>query len=90
MVAELWSKGQSTSVALEIAGDAFSWLLAHGAAAVGWSIFLVLPQLLASYYAVTTDARLAVARRRQANLIEAWGEEVAGQAEAVSPNAGDP
>ncbi len=68
----------------------FSWFLAYGAAAVGWSLFLILPPILARYYALTTETRLAVARRRQASLTEAWGKEVAGQGEAVSSNNGTP
>ncbi|MEE8535625.1 MAG: hypothetical protein V3S45_06225 [Kiloniellales bacterium] len=87
VVAALWSKGQSTSVALEIAGDAFSWLMARLRWVGRFSWFC--RSSWRATNAVTTDARLALLRRRQANLIEAWGEEVTGQAEARSPNAGD-
>ena len=90
IVVELWSKGQSYAVTLEIAGDAFSWFLAYGAAAVGWSLFLFLPQILASYYAMTTDTRLALLHRRQASLTKVWGKEVTGQTESESPNPVNP
>ncbi|MFQ5775918.1 MAG: hypothetical protein ACE5GS_15460 [Kiloniellaceae bacterium] len=77
-VADLWREGQAYAAAERVATDALFWLTSYGAAAVGWLIYLALPLLLANYYAVTSGRRMEALRRRQAELIKAWGEEVAG------------
>jgi len=75
----LWSDGQTYTSAIRIASDPFSLVIAYGAAAAGWSIYLALPLILAHYYAATTESRLRTLRRRQATLVEAWGDEIAGE-----------
>lgn len=75
----LWSEGQSFSSAFRIAGDPFTMVIAYGAAAVGWAIYLALPLILGHYYATTTESRLQTLRNRQDGLIESWGEEIAGE-----------
>jgi hypothetical protein len=77
--AELWSRGQTYNTAMDIASDPFFWLMAYGAAAIGWAIYLALPPILERYYGITSQARLQVHRRKKQVLIEAWGEEVAGE-----------
>lgn len=75
----LWTDGQSYSSALRIAGDPFTMLIAYGAAAAGWGIYLALPLILTHYYAATSTSRLSTLHARQARLVEAWGEEIAGE-----------
>jgi hypothetical protein len=76
----LWSRGQTYDNALRIATDPLSLLMAYGAAGVAWSIYLALPMVLGHYYALTSETRLRSLRRRRAELVEAWGEEIAGEA----------
>ncbi len=83
--AELWRHGQSYDAAMDIAIDPILWLIAYGAAAVGWVVYLILPPILANYYGITTDARIRSLRRRQQLLVETWGEEVAGEAQETPP-----
>jgi hypothetical protein len=80
---KLWSRGQSYDNALSIATDPFSMLVAYGAAGVGWSIYLSLPLFLGHYYTMTSENRLRSLRHRQAELVESWGEEIAGDAPAA-------
>jgi hypothetical protein len=76
-VVDLWQHWQSYDMAGRIATDPFFWALAYAAAGVGWLIFLSLPPILASFYSVVTDRRIATLRKRQSALVDAWGEEVA-------------
>lgn len=78
---ELWRHGQSYEAAFDIATDPFHWLTAYGAAAVGWMVYLALPAVLRAYYGMTTASRLQTVKKRQAQLVETWGEEVADVAE---------
>lgn len=75
----LWQQGQSYDAALDISSNPFHWLMAYGAAAIGWTVYLVLPPILGHYYAITSQARLLSHRRKQQILVEAWGEEVRGE-----------
>jgi hypothetical protein len=77
-IAELWGRGQSLDAGLDVATDPLYWLFAYGAAAIGWGIYLLLPPMLAGYYATTSARRLQSLRARQAALVQSWGEEVAG------------
>lgn len=73
----LWSRGQAYDAAMGIAADPVTWLMAYGAAALGWGINLSLPSVLGGVYAATAAAKMEMLRRRQAALVKAWGEEVA-------------
>jgi len=75
----LWQRGQTYDAAMDIASDAFFWLVAYGAAALGWAIYLTIPPILGHYYEITSHARLQSHQRKQQALIEAWGEEVTGE-----------
>jgi hypothetical protein len=78
-LAELWTQGQSYGAALDIASNPFYWLMAYGAAAIGWVIYLGLPPILEHYYGITSHARLNRHQHKQQILIEAWGDEVRGE-----------
>ena len=78
-LAELWMQGQSYDAALDISSNPFHWLMAYGAAAIGWVVYLGLPSVLGHYYGLTSQARLLNHRRKQRVLVEAWGEEVCGE-----------
>lgn len=77
---KLWSRGQNYDNAMAIAVDPFSMLTSYAAAGVGWSIYLALPLVLGHYYAMTSETRLRALRHRQAELVESWGDEIAGEA----------
>jgi hypothetical protein len=80
----LWSEGQSYPAALRIAGDPFTMLVAYGAAAIGWAIYLAMPLILGHYYATSSETRLRTLRSRQESLVEAWGDEIVGGPPATS------
>ncbi len=82
-LAELWQEGQSYAAALDIAANPIHWLMAYGAAAIGWTIYLGLPPILRHYYGITSQARLLNHQRKQQILVEVWGEEVRGEVTEV-------
>ncbi|SMF60283.1 hypothetical protein SAMN06265365_12190 [Tistlia consotensis] len=75
----LWDRGQSIDNAFRLLTDMVYWIAAFGAAGVGWAIFTSLPPLVSSYYTLVTQHRVNHLRKRQKQLIEAWGEEVSGR-----------
>lgn len=86
----LWEEGQAYATAARVAMDAFFWLTAFGAAAIGWGIFLAMPVLVASIYSVLSGHRLGRLRDRQKHLVSEWGEEVSADAAAESARTPEP
>ena len=78
----LWQDGQSLETVFRLLTDMFYWLMAYGAAAVGWGIFVSLPPMVTSYYALVTQHRIQQLRKRQKQLIEEWGDDVTGRHQA--------
>lgn len=87
-VFSLWGQGHTLGVALRVLGDPIMWMGPYLAAGFGWMIFLMLPALIRRYYEVASQARLSTLRKRQAELRDIWGNEVAGDAEADRGDAG--
>lgn len=79
VVAELWQQGQSYDAALRLSSSPFHWLMAYGAAAIGWVVYLGLPPILGHYYMITSQARLHNHQHKQQILVQAWGDEVRGE-----------
>jgi len=78
-VMHLWTEGHHFAQALRTVGEPIFWLIAYGAAALGWGVFLGLPPLLRRYYQVATDTRIKQLRKRQDDLRDLWGDEVGGE-----------
>ncbi|MEO3428912.1 hypothetical protein AAFN88_08660 [Pelagibius sp. CAU 1746] len=85
-IINLWSRGQSHPVAMDLIGDVFVWVVAYGAAGVGWAIFGFMPTVVGSYYRMTTQARIKGLIRKQKALIAEWGHPVAEGAVMALPH----
>lgn len=77
LVIELWSRGQTLEAIGPMMQFGIGWLIAYGAAAIGWLVHFVTSPLVATYLSVISRSRIAALRNGQRHLIEAWGEEVA-------------
>jgi hypothetical protein len=85
-VIELWSRGQTHPVAMDLLADVFVWFVAYGAALVGWLIFGFMPNLVVSYFRITTQTRIKGLARRQKALVVDWGR---GVAEGVATSSAE-
>jgi hypothetical protein len=81
----LFRSDVSISGALHVLGDPHNWLVMYGAAAVGWGLHWVLPQI--AYVALDLMAKSADARlrRRADQLVGDWGAEVSGDKPVQPP-----
>lgn len=77
LVIELWSYGQRYSAIGLVMEDVMSWLIAFGAAGLGWLIHYAIPPFVATYLAVISETRVRVFKLSQRKLVELWGEELA-------------
>lgn len=80
---ELWTHGQSMSMAKSIAFAPLSLLVAYGAAAVGWLIHIGMLPIINAYSRMSSETRIRGLRRKQKRLIEVWGDE-AGELDTES------
>lgn len=77
LVVELWSRGQTFEAIGPMMHFSLGWLIALGAAAIGWVVHFATPALISTYVGVVSRSRIAMLRNGQKRLIEIWGEEVA-------------
>lgn len=85
-IGDLWQQGHSLAAATMIAGDPFHWLSSYGAASVGWLIFLTVPPILKAFYVRTTMNRIDSLRRKQAALVETWGDDISAPGTPNDPD----
>ena len=69
----------SFNKAIGLVTDVFVLVVIYGAAAAGWVLVLILPPVSAIVLAVMADSRIAALRKEQRQLVEDWGEGVAGR-----------
>lgn len=77
---DLWHKGHSIAIAMNILSDVFVLGAIYCAAGFGWLLFVAVPPVVATVLTLMAHRRAATLRARQQQLIAEWGEEVAGQA----------
>ncbi len=79
-VLAVWAQGHTLTIAQGALGDVLFWFIAYLCAAIGWTIYMVLPPLLRQYYGSITDPRVDALRKEQEKLVEECGDEVTGAA----------
>ena len=77
-VHDVWSAGQSFASVQPALSDMMAWLAALLGAGAGWTIHWVMPAISGRIAATKSGVRLARLRKRQADLVEQWGEPVRG------------
>ncbi|MGB1546969.1 MAG: hypothetical protein ACPHIA_00345 [Alphaproteobacteria bacterium] len=77
---DLWVVGQAGQMdkAYTILTDPFTWLVMYGSAAVGWIIYLGMPHIIAIFIEMRVGHRKAQLAKLRKEIIEEWGEEIAG------------
>lgn len=84
---ELWRRGHNFQTAFSLLGDPLGWLAAFAGAALGWTIYLAMPLLVARIMAAKQQLRLTQLRASQKALVEEWGEAVAEDSRAAADEA---
>jgi hypothetical protein len=75
-VHDIWSAGQSFAAIAPTLGDVMGWLAALVGAGAGWAVHWVMPVIGRRIAETKSSVRLARLRKRQAELVEQWGEPV--------------
>lgn len=69
----------SLSRALELVSNVFVLAVIYSAAAAGWVMILAMPPVTAVVMKALADNRIQTLRKEQRELVDNWGEEVAGR-----------
>lgn len=78
---QLWSRGHTMSLALDIVTDVFAWFAIYGASAIGWLLFLGLPGAVSMARMLNGKRRIYMLREKQKLLINEWGDSILPVAE---------
>ncbi len=76
-IIDLWMKGQTLGNAFAVLGEAKSWLVILGAAAIGQLIVYTIPSFIAIFTLNNADLRLQTLRKNLDVLKDSWGADVA-------------
>lgn len=73
---ELWEKGHTINIALELITKPQTLAIAYGAAGLGWVIYYNVTPIVATIMAVKGEKRLKEIAKRQKELTEKWGAQL--------------
>ncbi len=73
---KLWSGQHDLMSAMKILTDVYAWFVIYSAAAVGWLIFLGMPNVSGFIMEIHAARRIRKLEAERKNLIKEWGEEI--------------
>lgn len=76
---ELWRSGHTIDHALAQVTGVLALLLAYGAAAFGWLLYIAVPPVVGAVVQVAAQRRAQTLRTAQLKLVERWGPDVNSQ-----------
>lgn len=74
IIAEGSDKGNKLAINLII--DPRTWMAIYGAAAFGWFVYWIFPQIAIMYSNITTQLKVKQLEKELSVLAEEWGEEI--------------
>ena len=87
---DLWAADLRFSAIMPTLSDMMGWLAALLGAGCGWTLNWVMPVISRRIAETKSSLRLSRLRKRQAELVEQWGEPVRGTAKVATPKAATP
>lgn len=78
---DYWMGSSGFDRVFQIVGDPLALLIIYASAAAGWGVYFVTRPFAAAYLLVSADYRESRLKRKQTELIETWGAEVAADPE---------
>jgi hypothetical protein len=76
---DYWMGSGGFDRVFQIVGDPFALFVIYACAAAGWGLYFVTRPFAGAYLLVSADYRETRLKRKQEDLVEKWGEDVAPQ-----------
>lgn len=80
---QLWNSSDVSQEAQHILTDVYVWFYIYSAAALGWIMIWIMPQIWANIVISRAHNKVAQLEQAQEKLVEEWGEEVRPHAREV-------
>ena len=74
----LWSGNNSVPHAMSLLSDPMNWMVMYGAAAIGWTIYYVVPPIISGCVVRRHEGEIARLTEHQEKLVAEWGPNVSG------------
>jgi hypothetical protein len=74
---KLWFGAHSLVGAMKILTDVFAWLVIYSAAAMGWLIYMGMPQVAGFLMELNASRQIRRIDARRSALVREWGEDIA-------------
>ena len=87
LLVTLWTKDHSFDMGFTVLSDPFNWLMVLGSSSAGWTIYLVAPSIVSIFLQARIELSVERLKKRQARLIEEWGEGVSGDRKLNQKNS---
>ena len=75
-LSDLWFKGHTVPAATAIITSVLAWASFYISAGVGWAIYAVTPNIVASFITMTAARQITTLRTKQRDLVQTWGPDV--------------
>jgi hypothetical protein len=79
LIIQLWTHGLTMDGVATLLSRPINWAMMYGAAGIGWVLFLGMPSLARVFVDIRADQLQRELKTRANQLVEEWGEEVAGR-----------
>ncbi len=76
-VLQLWSMGQNFDNAMKLMRDPLTWLVMLASAGVGYVIYIIVPDIVATFMAGSASGKIARLQKNLEELQRVWGPDVA-------------
>ncbi len=76
-VLQLWAMGQNVDNALKLMRDPMTWLVMYAAAGIGYLIYMIVPDFVATIMAGSANGKIARLQKNLEELQRQWGPDVA-------------
>ena len=87
LLVTLWTKDHSFGMGFTVLADPFNWLMVLGSSSAGWTIYLVAPSIVSIFLQARIELSVERLKKRQARLIEEWGDGVSGDRKLNQSNS---
>ena len=87
LLVTLWTKDHSFDMGFTVLADPFNLLMVLGSSSAGWTIYLVAPSIVSIFLQARIELSVERLKKRQARLIEEWGDGVSGDRKLNQSNS---
>lgn len=75
-IVELWQRGHTIAISLQMLATPSTWVVMFGAAAFGWLLYFFIPQIVTGIITVRAQSKIRDLEERRSLLVAEWGTDI--------------